>query len=687
MKRVLFGLASLASTFAVACTRQPESCQITCNASCPDGLRCSAGYCVTANFAGTCSGGGERDANFAGRRESALPPLDEAAPAPAESGEQVAGSPAALFAPESSARLEALAPCTSGGLTVQPCPLPAPCVGVDYDVQLSVLGSAGPHAWQGSTANGLVLSSTGRVSGRATGPGQLTVQLRSGGATAALSLPFAARDSCWFAYLPASSEAERVGLIDPVLAPAEVDPLYLPRTLPAGDMVRDFAFSPDGRLLVTRVVSATGSHRLELFQAPDWRERAPEPLPPGDASFYVWSPDSTVLAVVLRTAAGDVLSGLRVSPAAAGEAPAALEPVPSPVPLSAAPTWFGGDRLVYAAAGPEDAPDRVSLFDTRLTARGFVPIQAHPQLGYAQSTLRLRGAPEGFFALYQFAGLTPSVEFFHPVEAGLDFRTHAADVVLAPGSSHVARVAAPSSLEIIRAAELLARAEDPGALRPAAVASGCTTLLAWSPSSERVACLAGSEGGSIDVFGFDAQTSALTPPLAVEGDYLYDSELASFRRRVLSARGQHLAFSTGAILYLARLAGDRYLLEREPTFLGEQSVDAELSFSPDERSLLQHQGSGLWLHVLAAPEPAQRVAVGLPAAARCSETGSQEDWCGSAGRTAAIAWAADSSAAAFLTSDTGALQLSRPVASGPRLLACSSCRQFDFQGRGSDVRR
>ena len=129
---------------AYACTPiAVDDCAIRCERSCPSGLQCRAGFCVSSSFSGSC------DAPSVAPRDGGLEavPLDDAADAAAARSRRDAGTAGA----EPSLRLAASCEA-SGDLQITPCPPPAPCLGVPYASMLGVSGGAPPYRWTATGA-------------------------------------------------------------------------------------------------------------------------------------------------------------------------------------------------------------------------------------------------------------------------------------------------------------------------------------------------------------------------------------------------------------------------------------------------------------------------------------------------------------------------------------------------------
>src|SRR5262249_19628197 len=77
---------------------------------------------------------------------------------------------------------------------------------------------------------------------------------------------------------------------------------------------------------------------------------------------------------------------------------------------------------------------------------------------------------------------------------------------------------------------------------PFASTAGCFTLLAWSGSQERVACIASSSAGNtVEIVDLNEAT-AMAKPSPVGGTYTYLEGDAFERRRIFSATGNWFAF-------------------------------------------------------------------------------------------------------------------------------------------------
>ncbi|MET0413036.1 MAG: putative Ig domain-containing protein [Polyangiaceae bacterium] len=654
-RSLLLGLVAGLGSFARGCIPALETptCAIQCDDSCPPDLVCLQGFCVPPGFSGVC------------------PAL---LPARADAGDPDAGGrrrdPCAL---------------SDSALRVEPCPLPPPCVGVAYEVQLGASSGVAPYTWsQDRLPEGLALSAEGVVSGVPLANGTVAISVRdASGEEQSQRYEVAARDSCWFAYVDSGESEAALQLFDPVLSEPGQG-LQLPRA-PAIGSVQDFAFSADGRWLAVRVRDGDSVDRLALFSAPGWEE-SELPLPPGSVLQYAWSPaELGVLAVALREDDATVLSGVRTSLAAEVPGAAATLQVLQPVtaPVDSALVWFDGDRLVFHGATEPGAVDDQRLYFTQLGAEGFGEVVGDLGMSFlidGSGRLRFEPVPGGVAAVFTYPGFPNMMQAYTPSTTGFRRVNHRPEVILSPDGRYTARASDGDVLQVYRTLE---EQGDPDALffaRVAATSPGCERLLAWSADGSRVACVTPSASeSSIAVFSLDAGGETLLP-VPIEGFYAYDQEAATFRRRAFSPAGSWFAFTTELNLYLADLTGSRFTVERGAQPLLSMATGAELAFSPDERWLLRQQGTSAWLQDLSVDRQAVSLPPGARSAAACQETEgeSQQTWCGASGASSGFEWSADSSFAAYASAPDQLLIVAPP--SGQNFVRCAtSCGQHVFQ--------
>ena len=643
--RRLFRVSSFASLAGLACMFEPPSfrdCHVSCNdgEACPSGMECRAepsgnAFCIAPDFPGSCE-----------------------------------GPPASLV--DACGR--------SGALVIEPCTLPPPCAGTDYEFSLQ-LGSGDPrqqqplaHApvWRLAPESGAQMqidASTGRLSGNLTEAITLDVSVSDGTSEGRAFYRLEPRSSCWFAHPGPEEDGRRVTLIDPLLLEA-APRVILPEELPAGARVEDFRFSPDGRWLAVRIDEG-GPRRIELFAAPRWTSAGAVDAA-GSVVEYAWAPDGRVLAIVAETGAERTLGGVRVSgdPAVSAGAVVPLTPVPTPAdpPL----VWVGSESIAFHAQGAED-PARHYLHSGRLVdgAARFSALGAFDAVAYRISeTLSLTLVPSrAIFVAIQSDGTTPSFRSFSATNELGPSRVATflpGEALVSPTGEYLAR-SLDGQLELYRTDE---PTDEPS---PSAAAPGCDRVLGWSSDDSRLVCSAASDlRGALRVFSL--ANGQLTGAV-VEGDYDYPLG-RNYRRRAFAPGGRWLAFTTDLALYSIELGREPPQQRSAGTRVDSVNAATELAFSPDGEALLVHSGQWLTLSRLAEIDSAESVTDALlDEAQSCREADAwaSSDACGTARtRSSQIVWSPDSQVFVFRTA-TNELRLHQTRAgSTPRLLS-NSC--------------
>jgi hypothetical protein len=315
------------------------------------------------------------------------------------------------------------------------------------------------------------------------------------------------RRTCWFAYLSGDGAPE-LHLRDAFL----LNDLAI--AADTGGTVRDFQFSPNGDWLSFRVDAAGGS-QLFAFRARPPRSLAAQRVSPecppaspdaADGSEcrvvdYAWSSDSNHLALLLRAASQDWLTG--VSGFADGAGP------DQPWPPQSSATWvadevplhyheglvwvgsewlaFLGDELGSASPSLTSALYSATLNASGLGVAGLVAVP--PMLTNAGTVLR--PAAEGVVMIEAPAPEEPPLVSYY--SAGGPARYHSG--WLSPSSAWLASTNSAGELEVydIRNDEApIARSTDADAADP------CQSVFSWSqpsgqPAVEHIACASGPD--------------------------------------------------------------------------------------------------------------------------------------------------------------------------------------------------
>lgn len=529
-------------------------------------------------------------------------------------------------------------PCDSAvEAPIAPCPLPRPCAGVEYAVQLRDPSAGNYRLVATELPPGLELDTQTRtLSGVLRAPGSLGLRVEDaeGNLVEQLSFEVEARTSCWFGYVSTQTGPSLVHLVDPVLGTRV--------SLPASDMadtnVADFAFSADGRFLALSTVAGNGERRLRLFAAPSWNELSIDVA--SSVTGYVWAEHAALLAFTLRTDQGSSLGSVQL-PVGLVVLQAAPEAIDSPL------TWLGDSGVAYDAVAVDTAPEDGirTIRHARWTSDGFATISVNERADYTRG-LQMFGASDGFFVVAASAAM----HFYDSSFEDLVWLKHQPSLI-SPSHRYAARSSAEGRLEVFRGTER--RTDAGGFAMVLAEAAGCERLLAWSAIGEKLACVANDDvGGAVRVFELNESQAVLTSQL-VRGGYQarYTTNEAFSRRRAFSPRSNWLALVGSNELYLADLRTTPFIQERSEPLLGTGEVNLE--FSPDETLLALQRGTFLYL---ASVDPALDIALvarQLVSPAACSDdeavAASPETWCGARGN-GPVVWSPTSRALAFATS-------------------------------------
>ncbi|MET0414000.1 MAG: hypothetical protein ABW217_22010, partial [Polyangiaceae bacterium] len=438
------------------------------------------------------------------------------------------------------------------GVAIAPCALPQPCRDLPYAVAFTPTDNE--LAWTAPTLPpGLDFDApTLTVAGIARASGSLVLEGANarGVVVQRAAFELTARSSCSVAFMVDEGNGARLHLADRE-ALASVPERVLPAELGAGEAVVDFAFSPGGRWLLARVASTDGQRRLTLHSAPDWREHALPSLG-GSVLEYGWSLDGAAVAAVVQTDAAALLGGFRL-PSVAGDATDAVRAVfePVPTPGDTRPVWFAGSNVGFLSAQGQFEGSR-RLHAAALGASGFTSPSEYVGGQFsedADTLLRLEGNEQGLLLYASFLANPTLVELYRPVATGIHGVTQTSPAIPSPDVRYSA-LAQAGVLRVQRSYE------EPLPTFASVIASvpGCNALLAWSPRSDRLACVSdGVDAANLRVFDLDGDVLSAARP--VDGAYVYTEAQARLRRRAFSPSGRWFVFGNDFVLYTADLAG------------------------------------------------------------------------------------------------------------------------------------
>lgn len=515
--------------------------------------------------------------------------------------------------------------------------LPRPCAGQPYEEQLIVEDGSGNYSVEAiALPDRLGFDDiTLRFDGVAESLGTATFRVADeNGHTIEQSFELEPRHSCWLAYLSDETGESRLHLFDP-----ELESRHL---VPAGASegpVLDFAFSPDGRVLAFRSAMSANVSRVQLLEMSKLQLQS---LHFESASSYVWSDDSSTLAVAYDTPNGRYLGGAKVASPALSGTLTVTELVPVQAAADQPLAWFAGKHVGFLTHL------RTGWAELRVvtrTADGF----SDPNLFEAdrhEQQAQLRGGQEGLFVV------PPSnYQLVYYNADGWDSSAHAQ-------IPRDRRAMAPSGLYLVRLRdgllELVAaegRSGDADPIPDEKVA-GCDAILAWASGQERIACATADDGGRVAIFDVNTATDSFEARELVLGSYTLEAGAHTQRWRAFSKSGNRFAFTTDEWLYVATL-DDGTMRVQSPFPQGlddgtpeDESVYSELAFSPDEQHLLVHRGTKLEIFDVDTDSIRNRnIRSGLRTSVRCEEDFVSRigPYCGAELPDAPYAWSGDSS--------------------------------------------
>lgn len=482
--------------------------------------------------------------------------------------------------------------------------LPRPCAGMPYPLRIEF--SPQPASW-----NVIAFPAGSKLQPDSRSPGALSLQgsanwpagekstfqfelVHTDGRRFRYTYDLVARDKCWFAYVGREQSLWQLRLLDPELGDLGAHPNFGP----ADGEVTSMAFSPDGRFVVYQATRAA-QVGLTLVNLRNLQE---QPLSfAGNVEHYVWSPDSSLLAVVTRDT-GTTLGGIDVSGVATSSQSESgiqgltyLQPLVTAV--ETAPVWFGerAIAIVVSAAPMSYRTRNIRVEGNQFTDAVDVSFTYAPPptiVGFREGYATSNGTFLNFVNTSEWSTPTLHPHMFNPLTSFSPNGVYAGNTA----SDGTLRWFAPAALELTAAPEA------------ASEAGQCHALLAWSSDGNRVACVTdlGVSEGALRFFERKSPTSSLLTTSINTNDYAYSEQTSNERRRVFSGNGRSFAFSTSTDLYVVDLTNPRafYAFKTGVTTTeAERSVEAntiDLAFSTDANFLIEQRAERLTLLALAA---------------------------------------------------------------------------------------
>ena len=646
--RSVIRLALLTVPLSASSCYAPEisDCDYRCSKSglCPDGFTCNSDWFCVQDANTECpigrgdAGGSSPGGSTAGRS------AEDSGAGGAEAGqggEPAGGGDASPGARGGAGGDEGGAGQQGGGAGGERCPapsppeLPPPCLGSPYSQRLSASGGEEPYSFQIlGLSGGLSFDGVDFViSGTPVDRDPLIVRVVDAAGCEATTT-VVPRLACWLAYVSTEDATSSLHLYDSALE-TRLEPVALAE----GQGIVDFAFSPDGRVLAYRLRESDGRHRLGLLDLGDFGTRVidfegPDSGEPGSVTQYSWSPDSTTLAVAFETATeGTFLAGVRFSGTPAAGVPAVSASIDSSL------VW-SGQLLGFSGLESEEFP----FYFAMLEGPGF---SAPAFVAWNPELPEIRPAPDGFWVVSWEDTDFWSLE--HPQEPHLVH--HDSDII------------SPSGLYTARSFNGVLDVFPYDTTDTKASASNCSMLVSWAAGRERLACLHDMD----ELYVFDVDTSGfeVQGKRAVRAESYTDYELTQDtgqdHRRTFSPTGRWLALTTRKWLYLLDATASPPVVVMRPS-IAPSSDAVELSFSPDERWLLEHRGQWVLSHDLSRIGPRDSFVLlnnpaddpmSLPAPCEEEFAVAPSAWCGDARGSSTMPWSPDSRFAAFATAAGG----------------------------------
>jgi WD40 repeat protein len=548
---------------------------------------------------------------------------------------------------------------------ISPVALAPGCVGRKYAATLMFQGGTAPYSWQvtegpegwsvaASTDNQAILHGDEVLEEGAT----VTVKVTDRhGLSTTQTLRLEVRTNCWFAVTTSADSSGELWLFDPLARHGKR------AQLTHQSDAYDFGFSPDGNWLAYRhAADATAPHggTLTLVDLTTMAERELHFGVEGSVTSYAWSPSSEVLAAAFVDGTQPSLGAVRVPTVGSTDSPTSLGITPANVesPL----TWVDERYVVFH--GLKTPPAWRAVYYALLDSTGFQP----PKEAFAPALAPVTIAPksQGFFVI-----APDQVSFNSLQDDAYAFYDHPWKSLVSPSGRTTALVNGDQLLEVYAATN---------GFTPITSRTGvtCPLLLASSPGTERVACVADVPlvGGGVrgEVRFFDVDGSDDLPVRVLDGyceedvgdtsddsclshqtGYSYGEAQAVGNARAFSGSGRYFAFARAVAdntyVYWADLqeASPRIVGSVVLTKWDETLPVSVLRFSPDERFLFVQRGARLAMaEVLTGASTL--VSANVTTAPPCSEELDNPAFCGNPDGSSTMKFSVNSQALAMRAS-------------------------------------
>ena len=548
---------------------------------------------------------------------------------------------------------------------ISPVALAPGCAGKTYVATLRIEGGSAPYSWTLTQApEGWSIAAATTADNQAVLHGDevpeeaLTLIVKATdahGLSTTQTLHLDVRSNCWLGATASGGAGGQLLLFDPLSERAA------PATLKHQANVYDFRFSSDGRWLAYRYDAAADAPHaggLAIVDLQSLEEREVHFGDQGLITSYAWAPSSDTLAAAFVDGTQPSLGAVRV--------PGATSPDLTSLGVTKAnvdsPLAWVGDRYVVFY-GPKGPPGLQAVYYALLGPTGF---QAPKETLFpAPAPVTIAPNAQGFFVIS-----SDEVSFNGLLNDNYVIQHHPWESLVSPSGRTTAVVNDEQLLEV-RAAT------DSHTVITSQEGHTCPLLLASSPVSDRVACVADVPmlGGGVrgEVRFFDVGGSDDLPMRTLGGYCEEDLEntsdssclhqLVGYGYGVEQAAGSARGFSpSGRYFAFARAVADNTyiywadLTKAMPKLVGSVVAtqwDATqplsvMSFSPDEHFLFVQRGARLAMTDVLTGVTAL-VSANEAIAPPCSEELINPAFCGNPNGIGTLQFSADSRALAMRT--------------------------------------